>query len=422
MELIFAEATPPGRGGVSVIRLSGTDARVVAERLVGPMARARHAYFRDLAHEGEVIDQVLAIWFEAGASFTGEEVAELHLHGAPIIVRRVSEILSGLGARPAVAGEFTRRSFLNGRMGLAEIEGLGDLLAAETEAQRKLALRTARGELGQKAGAWRAMLVEAGALVEVSVDFADEDVPEEIPSKVFDLTAALKAELERELAGFRAAERVRLGFEVAIIGPPNAGKSSLLNALARRDLAIVSSIAGTTRDVIELRYDLNGLPVVFLDTAGIHEAGDEVEAIGISRALTRAEEADLRIHLSTAGEAVAGLYVDGDIVVRSQADRAPGLGSELAVSTVLGEGIEELLRRVADIVSSRTMEAGVISHERQRYELATAADALVGLEALPVEIVAERIRAAGFSLDRLIGKVGSEDYLDVIFSSFCIGK
>jgi tRNA modification GTPase len=295
MDLIFAEATPPGRGGVSVIRLSGTNARLTAERLVGQMPNARHAYFRTLRHDDEPIDQVVAMWFPEGQSFTGDEVAELHLHGAPVISRRVGSALLCMGARPAEAGEFTRRAFLNGRMDLAEIEGLGDLLAAETEAQRKLALRTASGELAQKALEWRKLLVEAGALVEVSVDFADEDVPDEVPNRVFEAIAELRQALQRELAGFSSAERIRIGFEVAIIGPPNAGKSSLLNRLAQRDVAIVSDREGTTRDVIELKFDLNGLPVTFLDTAGLRESEDAVERIGIDRALRSAMLTSMKV-------------------------------------------------------------------------------------------------------------------------------
>ncbi|WP_411838038.1 tRNA uridine-5-carboxymethylaminomethyl(34) synthesis GTPase MnmE [Paracoccus sp. ME4] len=421
MDLIFAEATPPGRGGVSVIRLSGSGARDLAERLVGAMPIPRHAYFRDLRDGDELLDQVLAMWFAERSSFTGEEVAELHLHGAPIVARRVGMALLSLGARPAEAGEFTRRAFLNGRLDLAEIEGLGDLLAAETETQRKLALRTASGELARKAERWRSLLVEAGALVEVSVDFADEDVPDEVPDQVFQAVDELKAELSRELSGFQAAERVRTGFEVAIIGPPNAGKSSLLNWLAQRDVAIVSSRAGTTRDVIELRYDLRGLAVTFLDTAGLRETLDDIEMIGIDRARQRAEAADLRIHLSSDGTTVDRLFVDGDIVVRGHADEGDG-GGGMAISAVTGVGVSDVLDSLFTELSGRVAEAGLVSHMRQVVELQSAMSALDGIEAQPVELIAESIRAANHSLDRLVGRIGVDDYLDLIFSSFCIGK
>lgn len=420
MDLIFAEATPPGRGGVSVIRLSGERARAVAEALVGSMPEARHAYFRPVVQSGETIDHALAMWFASGSSFTGEEVAELHLHGAPVVVRRVGAALLDMGARPADAGEFTRRAFLHGRMDLAEVEGLGDLLAAETEAQRKLALRAAGGELARKLTLWRDMLIEAGALVEVSVDFADEDVPDEVPPRVADLIADLRVALQQELAGFRSAERVRVGFDVAIIGPPNAGKSSLLNSLAKRDVAIVSDHAGTTRDVIELRFDLDGLAVTFLDTAGLRDSSDDIEQIGIERAQARARAADLRLHLSLTGSAVDDLWVPGDLLVRSHADLG-GVGA-LAVSSLTGEGIGALLQKIHDILSERVSDAGLISHERQRAELAAAIEALDGAETLPAELLAESLRRANIALDRLLGRIDPDVYLDRIFSSFCIGK
>ena len=421
MDLIFAEATPPGRGGVSVIRLSGTNARLTAERLVGQMPDARHAYFRTLRHDDEPIDQVLAMWFPEGQSFTGDEVAELHLHGAPVISRRVGSALLCMGARPAEAGEFTRRAFLNGRMDLAEIEGLGDLLAAETEAQRKLALRTASGELAQKALEWRQLLIEAGALVEVSVDFADEDVPDEVPNRVFEAIAELREALQRELAGFSSAERIRMGFEVAIIGPPNAGKSSLLNRLAQRDVAIVSDREGTTRDVIELKFDLNGLPVTFLDTAGLRESEDAVERIGIDRALNRAKSADLRIHLSRDGDIVQELWHPDDVIAVSHADIHES-DADLTLSAVTGHGIDKMLGIIGEMLRDRVSSAGLISHERQRLEIITALEAVEGVGGLPAELIAEKLRLSAASLDRLLGRIGADDYLDVIFSSFCIGK
>ena len=421
MDLIFAEATPPGRGGVSVIRLSGTNARLTAERLVGQMPDARHAYFRTLKHDDEPIDQVLAMWFPEGQSFTGDEVAELHLHGAPVISRRVGSALLSMGARPAEAGEFTRRAFLNGRMDLAEIEGLGDLLAAETEAQRKLALRTASGELAQKALEWRQLLIEAGALVEVSVDFADEDVPDEVPNRVFEAIAELREALQRELAGFSSAERIRMGFEVAIIGPPNAGKSSLLNRLAQRDVAIVSDREGTTRDVIELKFDLNGLPVTFLDTAGLRESEDAVERIGIDRALNRAKSADLRIHLSRDGDIVQELWHPDDVIAVSHADVHKS-DADLTLSAVTGHGIDKMIGIIGEILRNRVSSAGLISHERQRLEIITALEAVEGVGGLPAELIAEKLRLSAASLDRLLGRIGADDYLDVIFSSFCIGK
>ncbi|MBU3029067.1 tRNA uridine-5-carboxymethylaminomethyl(34) synthesis GTPase MnmE [Paracoccus marinaquae] len=421
MDLVFAEATPSGRGGVSVIRLSGPGSRRAAERLAGDLPQPRHAYFRTLRDGREELDQALVLWFEAGSSFTGEEVAELHLHGAPVVARRVGSALAALGARPAEAGEFTRRAFLNGRMDLAEVEGLGDLLEAETDAQRRLALRAAGGELGRKADGWREMLIRAGALVEASVDFADEEVPDEVPDEVFDLLRRLTTDLEQEISGFRAAERLRTGFEVAVIGAPNAGKSSLINRIARREVALVSDIAGTTRDVIELRLDLRGLAVTLLDTAGLRATEDHVEGLGVRRARERAEAADLRLHISPEGHVDSALWRDGDILVRSKSDLI-AQGDGLAVSALSGEGIEGLLAELHDRLALCVAGAGIVSHERQAAALRDARDALAGVSDLPPELVAEMIRQAAASLDRLVGRIGAEEYLDVIFTSFCIGK
>ncbi|PHQ70827.1 MAG: tRNA uridine-5-carboxymethylaminomethyl(34) synthesis GTPase MnmE [Paracoccus sp.] len=421
MDLIFAEATPPGRGGVSVIRLSGDGARSVAEALAGELPLARHAYLRQLSHHGETLDLGLVIWFEAGASFTGEETVELHLHGAPVICRRVMSALSQFNARQAEAGEFTRRALLNGRMDLAEVEGLGDLLQAETEEQRKLAAKTAGGELGRKAEAWRGLLIRAGALVESSVDFADEDVPDDVPDEVFALLARLRDELSVEIDGFPAAERVRTGFEVAIIGPPNAGKSSLLNRIASRDVALVSDIAGTTRDVIELRIDLSGLAVTLLDTAGLRESDDHVEVLGVEKARERAAFADLRVHLSDDGSKDAMLWRSGDLVRRGKSDTLNDAQPD-AISAKTGTGIDRLLEDIFDELRKRVTGAGIVSHERQAKALAEARTELEGLENLPPELIAERIRHAASRLDRMLGRIGAEEYLDVIFSSFCIGK
>lgn len=421
MDLIFAEATPPGRGGVSVIRISGRGARSAAEPLTGSLPRPRHAYLREIADGGDILDVALVMWFEAGLSFTGEEVVEFHLHGAPVIVRRLGRILASRGLRLAEPGEFTRRAFQNGKMDLSEVEGLGDLLAAETESQRLVALRMSKGELARKADGWRALLIRAGALVESSVDFADEDVPEDVPPEVFDLLQRFRQELDAQIAGYAAAERIRNGFEVAIIGPPNAGKSSLLNRIARREVALVSDVAGTTRDIIELRLDLRGLAVTLLDTAGLREAGDSVESMGIDRARQRAAAADLRVHLSPAGRQDDSLWRTGDLVVTSKSDLCRGRG-DLAVSSVTGEGLDRLLDALHQNLSQRAAGAALVSHERQLNALLDARGALDIPQECPAELVAEAIRQASISLDRLLGRIGAEDYLDVIFTSFCIGK
>ncbi|MBC9246260.1 tRNA uridine-5-carboxymethylaminomethyl(34) synthesis GTPase MnmE [Paracoccus sp. 11-3] len=420
MDVIFAEATPSGRGGVSIVRLSGSGARAAAEYLAGELQYPRQAYLRELRHGDELLDHALVLWFEAGHSFTGEEVAELHLHGAPVIVRRVLRFFAAQGLRPAEAGEFTRRAFLNGKMDLAEVEGLGDLLEAETEAQRRLALRLAGGELGRRTERWRNMLIRAGALVESSVDFADEDVPDDVPLEVFHLLADLRSQLDSEISGYAAAERVRAGFEVAIIGPPNAGKSSLINRIAKREVALVSDIAGTTRDIIELRIDLQGLAVTLLDTAGLRDTDDQIEMMGVDRAKQRAMAADIRVHLSDTGQKDQRLWQEGDILLQTKSDLRHA--EKNAISSFTGEGIDEFLHQLFLNLSQRTISAGLVSHERQLLSLIDAHKALEGIEGLPPEILAEAIRSAASSLDRLLGRIGAEEYLDVIFTSFCIGK
>ncbi|MCV2446016.1 tRNA uridine-5-carboxymethylaminomethyl(34) synthesis GTPase MnmE [Paracoccus sp. DMF] len=418
MDTIFAEATPPGRGGVSVVRLSGPQARSAVESLAGPLAQPRLAVLRPLRDGDDLIDRALVIWFAEGHSFTGEEVAELHLHGAPVIASRLTEALLQRGLRRADPGEFTRRAFLNGRMDLAEAEGLADLLSAETEAQRRLAMRATEGELSEKADSLRASLIRAGALVEASIDFADEEVPDEIPGEVFQIVEAVQAEIRHMLARYPATERLRQGYEVAIIGPPNAGKSTLLNRIGQRDVALVSDIAGTTRDILELRTDLRGLPVTFLDTAGLRESQDVIEAMGISRARARAEAADLRIHLSPEGMPSEPWGPD-DIVVRSKSDLSQAEG--LSVSAATGQGVAELLDLVYDRLRIRAADSGLISHKRQAEALERAHDALQ-LPMRSPEFVAESLRQAIQALAAMIGRIGAEEYLDEIFSSFCIGK
>ena len=419
MDTIFAEATPPGRGGVSVVRLSGPESRIVLQSLTGAVPQARRAYLRALRDGDDLIDHALVMWFEEGHSFTGEEVAEFHLHGAPVIANRLTQALLARGLRRAEAGEFTRRAFLNGRMDLAEAEGLADLLSAETEAQRRLAMKSTDGELGRKVEELRAKLVRAGALVEASIDFADEEAPEEVPAEVFDLIRSSRAEIAAMLESYPATERLRQGYEVAIIGPPNAGKSSLINRIAKRELALVSDIAGTTRDILELRTDLKGLPVTFLDTAGMRESADPIEAMGVQRALRRAEDADLRILLSEEADGT-GAAEDGDLIVRSKADLSAG--NTLSVSAKTGEGISELLDLVYDRLRVRAAKSGLVGHRRQAEALERALRSLAISEEVAPEFLAESLREASFALASLLGRIGAEDYLDEIFSSFCIGK
>ncbi|MFI0396440.1 tRNA uridine-5-carboxymethylaminomethyl(34) synthesis GTPase MnmE [Paracoccus jiaweipingae] len=421
MPTIFAEATPPGRGGVSIIRISGPQARAAAEGISGPLPQPRHGYFRVLRDAGEDVDQALVMRFDAGASFTGEEVVEFHLHGAPVIVRRVKDALRQHGLREAEAGEFTRRAFLSGRMDLAEVEGLGDLLAAETEAQRRQAMHAMSRALQQKVADWRAQLVEAGALIAVSLDFADEEVPDEVDDQVHVLLRGVCAEITAILADFPATERLREGFEVALIGPVNAGKSSLLNRLAQRDLAITSDIAGTTRDVIELKADILGLPVTFLDTAGLRQSEDAIEAVGIDRAEQRARAADLRLHLSGDGAVIDELWRDGDIAVRNKADLG-GAGGDIAISCKNGRNVAQLLALVHDRLVTRLPKSGLVAHERQADALQQALKALDVDSRMVPEILADRLTLANKALEKLLGRIDVDDYLGFIFSQFCIGK
>ena len=417
MDTIYAEATPPGRGGISVVRLSGPEARAIGEAVAGPLPEARQAVLRSV-RDGDVIDRALVIRFGAGSSFTGEDVVEFHLHGAPVVVRRLMAALRVRGARLAEPGEFTRRGFLNGVVPLSEAEALSDLLVAETEAQRQQAMRIVSGDLTRWADGLREKLVRAGALVEASLDFADEDdAPTEVPAEVMALLSEVRKEIALSVGGSTAAERIRAGFEVAIVGPPNAGKSTLLNRIAGREVALVSDEAGTTRDVLELRTDLGGLAVTFLDTAGLRDAENRVERMGVARARERAAAADLRIHLVTDEPPDRDVYMEGDLVVRSKADLGAG-----DISALTGEGVDQLLEDVRARLAPRVAGAGLVSRMRQVEALLNAVDALDVRRDMPPELLAEAVRLASLRLHEVIGRVAPDDYLDEIFSTFCIGK
>jgi tRNA modification GTPase len=425
METIFALASAQGRAGVSVVRLSGPDARAVAADLIISMPPNRVAGLRELRDSnGELLDQALVLRFDAPHSFTGEDVVELHLHGSIAVIKSVLRTLGDdLRMRLAEPGEFTRRALENGKMDLAQVEGLADLIESETEAQRKQALRTGSGDLGKLVEGGRSSLIRAAALMEATIDFVDEDVPVDVSPEVLALLNRVKSELQGEVSGSRVAERIRLGFEVAIVGRPNAGKSTLLNAFAGRDAAITSDIAGTTRDVIEVRMDLNGLPVTMLDTAGLRVGQDKIEELGISRAVSRAAEADLRIFLVDDIGDMPLAPIDDDIVVSPKADQT-GTG----VSGLTGQGVAELLDRVHSALAERSSQAGLATHERHRIAIQSTLSALdvvlplVDRGSAHYDIAAEELRSAIYSLEALVGRIDVENLLDEIFSSFCLGK
>jgi tRNA modification GTPase len=430
MDTIFAPATARGKAGLAVIRLSGPRAWDAVSALGADLPEPRRAALRLLTDaSGEVLDEALVLIFEAGASFTGERVAELHLHGSTATVAAVLRALGAMaGLRFAEPGEFTRRALENERLDLPQVEGLADLIDSETEAQRRQALRVLSGALGQKAEGWRQKLIRAAALLEATIDFADEDVPVDVAPEVLSLLEALLAELAAEAEGVKAAERIREGFEVAIVGAPNSGKSTLLNALAGREAAITSEFAGTTRDVIEVRMDLHGLPVTILDTAGLRETRDAVETIGVERAIARAKDADLRVFLlGGEGEALGLSAEPGDITVHGKADL--GAPPDMpAVSGKTGQGIADLISGITSELESRAARAVTATRERHRLAVQRAIGAIemaaheVRGGAGRAEIAAEELRTALRALDALVGRVDVEHLLDEIFASFCIGK
>lgn len=425
MDTIYALASARGRAGVAVVRISGPSAHDAVQSLAGSIPPMRVAAVRLLHSAGEVLDQALVICFAAGASFTGEDVAELHLHGS---IATVGAVLSALAAHPglrlAEAGEFTRRALENGRLDLAQVEGLADLIDAETEAQRKQAMRVLSGAIGARVEEWRALLIRSAALIEATIDFADEDVPVDVTPEVMTIITRLRSELAAEVAGSRIAERVRDGFEVAIVGLPNAGKSTLLNAIAGREAAITSEHAGTTRDVIEVRMDLGGLAVTLLDTAGLRQTQDIVEGMGVARAIARARDADLRVFLSDDGALPDEIAPEaGDIVIAGKAD----LGGD-GVSGKTGHGIAALIEQISTVLTDRASGAGLTIRARHREAISRALGVLESAEievkagAGRAELAAEHLRAAIRALDSLVGRIDVDHLLGEIFASFCIGK
>jgi tRNA modification GTPase len=428
MDTIYALATAQGKAGVAIVRVSGPKAHDVAERLTRSTLPKRGMTHKKLLSQLEqVIDDALVLTFAAPQSFTGENVVEFQTHGSIAVI---SMLLDELGQqeelRLAEPGEFTRRALENGKLDLTQVEGLADLIDAETEAQRKQAQETLSGSLGTLSEKWRRDLIRAASLIEVTIDFADEEVPVDVTPEVDSILGTLETELKQQISGVRIAERIRNGFEVAIVGAPNTGKSTLLNYLAGRDAAITSDIAGTTRDIIEVRMDLEGLPVTLLDTAGLRETDDHVEGLGIELALKRAQRADLRVFLLQEGEALPLEPLPGDICLQPKADL--GTADSKAISGVTGQGVEELVAHITGELRDRSMSAGLATRQRHKKALQAAlqklSDARAILERGPdfYDIMAEELRSAIRALEVLVGRVGVENLLDEIFSSFCLGK
>lgn len=430
-DTVFALASGAGRAGVAVIRVSGPAAGAAFIALTGGLPEPRRAALRALyGAGGGLIDRALTLWFPAPHSFTGEDVAEFHVHGGQAVIAALSAALLDVpGLRPAEPGDFTRRAFENGKLDLAEAEGLADLIDAETEGQRQQALRQMDGALSRLYDGWRAQLVTAMALLEAAIDFPDEDLPEALAERVGPLLAPLAAAMAEHLADTRG-ERVREGFRVAILGKPNAGKSSLLNALAGRDVAIVSDTPGTTRDVIEVRLVLAGFPILIADTAGLRASEDAIEQEGVRRALARAEDADLRVFLAPVddlgGDALPLALRPDDLVFASKAD----LGAEIdqpRLSAKTGEGVDALLAAIAARAEAAlgAREAPALTRARHRRLVEQAHASLLRAQSalqLGPELAAEDLRAAAAALGRLTGRIDVETLLDEIFAQFCIGK
>jgi tRNA modification GTPase len=440
-QTIFALSSGRAPSAIAIIRVSGPQAHAAVQRFCGklPAPRLAHvATLRDL--DGSALDESVTLWFPAPQSATGEDVAEFHVHGGRAVIAAMFDALGSIdGLRPAEPGEFTRRAFENGKLDLTEAEGLDDLIHADTDRQRRQALRHLKGLLGEKAESWRQQIIEASALVEAGIDFSDEgDVSSELIAPALKKIAALKSEIEEVLAASAQSERLREGLNVAIAGPPNAGKSTLLNRLARREAAIVSPHAGTTRDIIEVHLDLDGYPVTLIDTAGVRDTHDPVEQEGVRRARDRARTSDLVLWLVDANDEIAPTLAGTDDhapvwIVRNKVDLAPAKGGEgdtssrFDISAARGDGVPALIAALVSYAQDffGSGEMALVSRARHRNLLLETISALGRAEQASErgdELLAEELRIAIHSLGRLTGRVDVEDILDIIFREFCIGK
>jgi tRNA modification GTPase len=434
-DTIFALSTGRLPSGVAVVRISGPQVPMLLERLIGEVPPPRTAKLASIrAIDGALLDRGLVLLFPAPNSFTGEDCAELHLHGGVATVTACLDTLGGMtGTRQAEPGEFTKRAFLNGKVDLTEAEGLADLISAETEAQRVQALTSAEGGQRRLYEAWREQILHARAMIEAEIDFTDEsDVPGSVSAQIWPQMAALAEDISRHLGLAKSGEIIRSGLDVVILGAPNAGKSSLMNALAKRDVSIITEEPGTTRDLVEVRLDLDGFRVNLVDTAGIRANAGRVEAIGIERALQRSESADLVLLVEDmSAPNSAPLLGDKAIMwrlgLKSDVARWHGDRYDLAISAQTGDGLDSLVERLSLFVRSIAGKRAGITPVRQRQvdELRLCEKALssaVMLKASGIELAAEELRIAGDALGRLTGRIDVEEMLGVIFSQFCVGK
>jgi tRNA modification GTPase len=430
-DTIFAPATAAGRGAVAVVRLSGPRSARVVRALAGHLPPPRRATLRTLRHAGEVIDQALVLWMPGPGSYTGEDSAEFHVHGGRAVLEALSEALAAAGARPAEPGEFTRRAFEAGKLDLAQAEAVADLVEADTAAQRRQALRQLDGALGAAHGRWRDLLVEALAMLEAAIDFPDEELPADVAARTRPPLNRLAEDLRGAIGDADRGRRVREGFRIALIGAPNAGKSTWLNALAGREAAIVTDIPGTTRDVIEVPAEWAGYKVLLADTAGLRDSVDPVEVEGVRRARAWAESAELRVWvIDAAGPAArdegAELARPGDLRLHNKRDLAPAVADleALAVSAYDPGDVAKVLGVLTERVVGSASGDFPAGTRRRHLEALRASLAHVerALSEDEPELAAEDVRLAARALDSITGRVGAEDVLGRVFATFCIGK
>jgi tRNA modification GTPase len=431
MDTIFALTTPEGKSGVAVVRVSGLRAFDCFKNFNCMPVKPNKKGLRKLYFNNKLLDEALVLCFKRGHSFTGENTVEIHLHGSLAIIKTCLGYLGSFGGfRIADPGEFTKRAFENGRLDLSQVEGLSELIDAETSVQLDQAQRVFEGFLGKKVAVWRSEVIDCKALIEASIDFVDEDVPLDLSDEILKKLLIIKTSIQKEIDGSFVSEKIKSGFEIAIIGAPNVGKSTLLNALAGREAAITSKVAGTTRDVIEVSMDLAGIPISILDTAGIRASENEVEKIGISLALARAKRSDLRLFVSDNNKFdYFGLnLMKDDLRVNSKIDLNKGLQGDVSISAKYGDGIDKLLDLIKNIFKHKVSKSSIATNARHRGAMSRSVSSLERAEEEllaginNVELCAEELNTAIRAMDSLIGVVDVEDVLGKIFSKFCIGK